>query len=71
MSKGSIKQWDTYTYIQRHKISRNVSKIRFITSLWERLNDELYGYEDKDLSMRYRGIDEFSPITDISTNNRI
>ena len=71
MSKGSIKQWDTYTYIQRHKISRNVSEIRFITSLWERLNDELYGYDDKDLSMRYRGIDEFSPLVEISTGHRI
>ena len=71
MSKGSIQQWETYSYIQRNKITRNVSEIRFIMSLWEHLNDELYGYDDKDLSMRYRGIDEFAPITDISTNNRI
>ena len=71
MSKGSIKQWDTYTHIHRHKISRSVSEIRFITSLWERLNNELYGYEDKDLSIRYRGIDSFSPLADISTAHRI
>ena len=71
MSKGSIKQWETYSYIQRNKITRHVSEIRFIMSLWEHLNDELYEYDDKDLSMRFRGIDEFAPLTDISTNNRI
>lgn len=70
-SKGWLQQWEAYSYIKRNKISRNVSEIRFIMSLWEHLNDELYGYEDKDLSMRYRGIDEFSPMEDISTSNRI
>ena len=65
ISKGGIQQWETYSYIQRNKITRNVSEIRFIMSLWEHLNDELYGYDDKDFSMRYRGIDPFSPLTDI------
>ena len=71
MSKGSIQQWETYSYIQRNKITRHVSEIRFIMSLWEHLNDELYEYDDKDLSMRYRGIDEFSPLIEISTDHRI
>ena len=48
---------------------RDLFKIRyeidFIKYLWGELNANLYEYSDLDLSMRFRGIDVFSPISDI------
>lgn len=43
-------------------------EIDFIKYLWGELNEELYGYNDHDLSLRFRGIDRFAPIcnTDIA-----
>ena len=64
-SKESIQHWKTYLALLKHKIPSNLFQIAFITSLWEKLNDELYGYQDEDLSMRYRGIDWFAPLSDI------
>ena len=40
-------------------------EIDFIKYLWGELNENLYGNEDPDLAMRFRGIDTFSPISDI------
>lgn len=48
---------------------RDLFKIRyeidFIKDMWSKLNENVYGYDDYDLSMRFRGIDAFSPISDI------
>ncbi len=34
--------------------------------MWSKLNENVYGYDDYDLSMRFRGIDAFSPTSDIN-----
>lgn len=48
---------------------RDVFKIKyeidFIKDMWRELNENVYGYDDHDLSMRFRGIDAFSPTSDI------
>lgn len=49
---------------------RDLFKIRyeidFIKDMWSKLNENVYGYDDYDLSMRFRGIDAFSPTSDIN-----
>ena len=56
-------QWESYLLILKNKVKVNMAEIRFIKELWETLNNKFYGYKDKDLSLRYRGIDPLSPLT--------
>lgn len=56
-------QWETYLLILKNKVNVNLVEIKFIKEFWETLNNKFYGYKDKELALRYRGIDPLSPLT--------
>lgn len=73
LSSGDLKErpidskqhWATSLALLKKELNQNLEEIRFIRELWENLNREFYGYDDEDLSLRYRGIDELSPLSNL------
>lgn len=64
ISQTNWKQfWVTELEILKNKLKLNLDEISFIENLWETLNKELYGYDDDNFALRYRGIDPFSPLS--------
>ena len=50
-------------------IEQKENEIDFIRNLWKIVNEETWGHKDENLSMRYRGIDPLSPLTDLELDN--
>ena len=62
-SLSGKQQWETYLALLKNKANVNLAEIKFIKELWETLNNKFYGYKDKELFLRYRGIDPLAPLS--------
>lgn len=63
--KKSTQRWLTDLAIVKNKLNTNLDEIRFIKDLWDELNKKIFEYTDENLSLRYRGIDELSILTNL------